>query len=455
MVKESISQSVSHSISRREFLGTTAVAGAGLLLASCSPDSGPKPVAAKGGALSKLNIALIGCGAQGQVLLESLLVIEGIRLAAVVDIWDYNRTSNVRRLKSQGVEVNSYENYEDLLAHEKDLQAVVVATPDFWHAPVTNACLKAGLHVYCEKMMSNTIEGARSMVKTMRETGKLLQIGHQRRSNPRYMFALNRLVRDAKICGRLTAAQAQWNRAVTEDLGWPKKSAMTAEQLAKYGFKDMHQFRNWRWFKTLGGGPLSDLGAHQIDIFNWWFGVKPRAVLASGGNDYYKNHEWYDNVMAIYEYQLPDGVARAFYQVQTTTSAGGGYFEMFMGDEGTIKMSENPSLTKLYREDRAMSWDDLVAKNYLRASATAAPAGDADKVDVRETAPLLQYDIPVTFNKKIHQPHLENFFNAIRGTAKLNCPADEAFSSEYVIHKANEAIAVQKTIPITVEETEA
>ena len=92
-----------------------------------------------------------------------------------------------------GVEVRAYENYEDLLAKEKDLQAVVVATPDFWHAPITNACLKAGLHVYCEKMMSNTIEGARSMVQTMRETGKLLQIGHQRRSNPRYLFALNRL----------------------------------------------------------------------------------------------------------------------------------------------------------------------------------------------------------------------------------------------------------------------
>ena len=210
---------VKESITRRDFIGTTAVAGAGLLLASCSPDAGSKTSATKGGALSKLNIALIGCGAEGQVLLESLLVIEGIHLVAIVDIWDYNRDSNVRRLKSQGVEVKSYENYEDLLAHEKDLQAVVVATPDFWHAPVTNACLKAGLDVYCEKMMSNTIEGARSMVKTMRETKKLLQIGHQRRSNPRYVFALTRLLRDAKICGRLTAAQAQWNRAVTEDLG--------------------------------------------------------------------------------------------------------------------------------------------------------------------------------------------------------------------------------------------
>ncbi len=441
--------------SRREFLGTTAAAGAGLLLTSCSPDVGPKTGANKTSPLNKLNIALIGCGAQGQVLLDSLTVIEGINLVAVADIWEYKRSENIRRLKSQGIEVKGYENYEDLLANEKNLQAVIVATPDFWHAPITNACLKAGLHVYCEKMMSNTIEGARSMVKTMRETGKLLQIGHQRRSNPRYVFALNRLVNDAKICGRLTAAHAQWNRAKTDDLAWPKKSELTPEQLAKYGFKDMHQFRNWRWFKGLGGGPLSDLGAHQIDIFNWWFGSTAKSVMATGGVDYYSTHDWYDNAMVVYEFATPQGTARAFYQVQTTTSAGGGYFEMFMGDEGTIKMSENPGITKLYREDRAPVWDDLVAKNYLRASAVAKPAGDADKVDVRETAPLLEYEIPVSFNKKIHQPHLENFFNAVRGTAKLNCPADEAFRSEYIIHKANEAIVAQKTIAITKEETEA
>ncbi|HEY2329960.1 MAG TPA: Gfo/Idh/MocA family oxidoreductase [Verrucomicrobiae bacterium] len=452
MVKPPIN---SREISRRDFLGATAAAGAGLLLTSCSPDSSPKMGATKS-ALSKLNIALIGGGAQGQVLLESLTVIDGLNLVAIVDIWDYNRNSNVKRLKALGFDVKGYENYEGLLANEKHLDAVVVATPDFWHAPITIACLKAGLHVYCEKMMSNTIDGARSMVKAMRETGKLLQIGHQRRSNPRYVFALNKLVHDAEICGRLTAAHAQWNRTVTNDLIAPKHTEMTPEQLAKYGFKNMHQFRNWRWFKGLGGGPLSDLGAHQIDIFNWFFGSPAKSVMASGGNDYYKNHDWYDNAMVIYEYDTPQGAARAFYQVQTTTSAGGGYFEMFMGDEGTIKMSENPSVTKLWREDRSTkSWDELVGKGYLQASAVAAAVSDATKVDVRETAPLIQYDIPVSFAKKIHQPHLENFFNAVRGTAKLNCPADEAFRSEYIIHKANEAIGARKTLEITPQETEA
>jgi predicted dehydrogenase len=304
-------------------------------------------------------------------------------------------------------------------------------------------------------MMSNTIEGARSMVVTMRQTGRLLQIGHQRRSNPRYRFTLNRLLQAAGFCGRLTAAQAQWNRAVKEDFGWPRKYAMPAETLARYGYQDMHQFRNWRWFKGLGGGPLSDLGAHQIDIFNWWLGVTPRSVMASGGLDYYQNHDWYDNAMVIYEYPLPHGVARAFYQVQTTTSAGGGYFEMFMGDDGTIKMSEDPSLCAIYREARATSvaWDDLIQKNYVRAR--ELPPVDAAKVDVRETAQLAQYEIPVFFNKPPHQPHLENFFNAIRGTATLNCPADEAFASEYVIHKANEAIPAQKMLPISPQDTVA
>lgn len=443
---------VENLITRREFVRTTAAAGAGLMLAAATAPAFGQTKSANG----KINIALIGCGAEGQVLLESILKIEGVHLVAIVDVWDYNRNINVRRLKAYGVTVRDYENYEDLLAHEKDLQAVVVATPDFWHAPITNACLKAGLHVYCEKMMSNTLDGARSMVQTMRDTGKLLQIGHQRRSNPRYIFALNRLLHEAKICGRLTAANAQWNRAVSEDLGWPKKSVIPPEKLAHYGYTDMHQFRNWRWFKGLGGGPLSDLGAHQIDIFNWWFGQLPVSVMASGGMDYYKNHEWYDNAMVVYEYALPAGTARAFYQVQTTTSAGGGYYECFMGDEGSLKMSENPSITTIFREARAPSWDEWIHRKYIVAKkAPEAAAADATKVDVRETAQLAEFQIPVFFNKAIHQPHLENFFNAIRGEAKLNCPADEAFKSEYIIHKANEAIAARKTIEINVADATA
>jgi predicted dehydrogenase len=80
--------------------------------------------------------------------------------------------------------------------------------------------------VYCEKLMSNTVEGARSMVLTARETKKLLQIGHQRRSNPRYIYARDKLVRDIKLLGRITNISGEWHRAVSEDLGTPKGQAI-------------------------------------------------------------------------------------------------------------------------------------------------------------------------------------------------------------------------------------
>jgi predicted dehydrogenase len=426
-----------HDLDRRGFLKSGIIAGGGILMSSPGVAFGETPK------LSAINVAIVGLGSQGRILLDSLLNIPGLNFMAVCDIWDYSRRYGQRKLKSVGFEVNTYADIEEMLEKEKDLDCAIIATPDFWHAPHTNLCLKAGLHVYCEKMMSNTVEGARSMVRTMRETGKLLQIGHQRRSNPRYIHTLNRLIKDSQLPGRMTNANAQWNRSVTPDLGWPKKFAIEPEILKKYGFADMHQFRNWRWFKDLSGGPISDLGAHQIDIFNWFFQTTPKSVMASGGVDYYTNHEWYDNVMVIYEYETATGPVRAFYQVLTTTSAGGGYYEQFMGDEGSIKISENPSLTKVYREDRAKDWEPFVKRNFIRQTAGAASAA-ADKVDVRETAPLVAYDIPIVLNKPIHQVHLENFFQAVKGEAELNCDGAHAFESEAAIFAVNPAVEARK-----------
>ena len=175
-------------LNRREFISATAVAGAGMLLEACKSESGQQKAAVAQSSLSTIHVALIGYGEEGKILLESLLNIADVRVVALCDIWEYHRSEGQRYLQKLGNDVRAYENYEDLLSTEKDLQAVLIATPDFWHAPMTNTCLKGGLHVYCEKMMSDTIEGARSMVQTQRATGKLLQIGHQRRSNPRYLF---------------------------------------------------------------------------------------------------------------------------------------------------------------------------------------------------------------------------------------------------------------------------
>ncbi len=426
-------------VNRRDFVKAGLLVGGGIMLGA------PAFLRAQTPKADALQVAIVGLGVQGRVLLDAMLGIPGLNFRAVCDIWSFSRTYGQNRLGKAGFKVEAYSDIEDMLAKEKNLDAVIIATPDFWHAPHTTLCLKAGINVYCEKMMSNTIEGARSMVHAMKESGKLCQIGHQRRSNPRYRFALDTLIKKARLPGRLTNANAQWNRAVTPDSGWPKNSELSPDVLKKYGFKDMHQFRNWRWFRDLSGGPISDLGAHQLDIFNWYFQTSPKSVMASGGADYYKGREWYDNVMAIFEYETPEGNVRAFYQVLTTTSAGGGYFEQFMGDEGSVKISENPSISKVYREDRAPDWEKWVDLNYIKKSAAAAAPPAAGKVDVRETAPLVAYEIPIVLDKPLHQPHLENFFSAVRGQGTLNCDAAHAFISEAAIFQVNPAVASRST----------
>ncbi len=451
-------QETAKEIDRRSFLRSTAAAGAGLAL---SPMSAKPARAAKA---DDINIALLGAGAEGKVLMEAILKIEnsGVRFKAVCDIWtDWNQKRVSRILKAYKQPVNTYEDYQDMLAKEKDLDAVIVATPDFWHAPHTVACLEAGLHVYCEKEMSNTLEGARKMLEAAKKTGKLLQIGHQRRSNPRYRHCYDKLIQGAKLLGKITTVNGQWNRskAACEDLGFPKTAPIDEATLKKYGYESMHQFRNWRWYKGLGGGPIVDLGSHQIDIYSWFLGRNPKSVMASGGVDYWKGHDWYDNVMVIYEYDLGDRTVRAFYQTITTNSANG-YYESFMGDEGTLEISEASGRGTVYREAwvPAENWEKWTKMDYIREPAEeeeeAEPAADT-VLDVRESVKAPSYDIPVTMEKKpYHQPHLENFFDAVRGKAKLNCPGEIGYETAVTVLKVNEAIPAGKKLEFKPEDFE-
>jgi predicted dehydrogenase len=413
---------------------------------------------APAGKLSDINVALLGGGDQGEVLLNSMLKIQGLRFRAVCDIWtEYNQKKLVNRLKRYNFDVKGYEDYREMLDKEKDLDAVVIATPDFWHPRHTVDCLRAGKHVYCEKEMSNTIEGAKSMVLAARETGKLLQIGHQRRSNPRYIHCYERLLQEAKLLGRIVTAQGQWNRSVRPDIGWPQRYAIPEATLKKYGFKSMNQFRNWRWYKGLGGGPIVDLGSHQIDIFNWFLGACPSHVVASGGTDYYDpaNHEWADTVMAIYEYQTAAGRARAYYKTQTTNGSQG-YFETFMGDQGTMVISESEAnfSGSIYREVSAPPWDEWVQKGYIAAPKEQVVKSEATKavLDVRESVSPDEHWIPVELNDPYHKPHLENFFSAIRGTDKLNCPTELGYETAVTVLKVNEAIEANQRLAFNLEE---
>ena len=444
-------------VSRRSFVKSGIVTGAGMMLAASSKSLGQ--TSGTTGKTDDLNVAIIGVGEQGRTLINACINIPHIRFKAVCDIWDMNRTRGRKILGKYNHQVNPYEDFNEMLAQEKDLDAVIVATPDFWHAPHSIACMKAGLHVYCEKMMSNTHEGAKAMVLAQRESKKLLQIGHQRRSNPRYLQAKHKIIDEAKLLGRITTINGQWNRSVSGDVVVSKRVEIDEAQLNKYGYANMKEFLNWRWYKKYGGGPISDLGAHQIDIYNWFLGRPPRSVSATGGIDYYKDKQWWDSVMVLYDYETPQGMVRAFYQIQTTTRAGVGYFEYFMGTEGCLRMSEDANITRLYREATANSWEPweraglVIEALKVKKGPSLGELAWWDQlrghsvVDARATAELDAFVLTENLgNKKIHQPHLENFFAAIRDDTPLNCPVETGYETDITVMKVNDAIEQERKL---------
>ena len=147
----------------------------------------------------------------------------------------------------------------------------------------------------------------------------------------------------------------------------------------------------------------------------------------------------YDTVLAIYEFQTKDGIIRAFYQTITTNS-NQGYFETFMGDQGTLYISESAGRAGIYREQTAPDWSRWVDMGYLIAPKEEEKSVESQVLDVRETIAPPKHELPVVFNDPYHKPHLENFFNTIRGNDMLNCPAEIGYETAVTVLKVNQAV---------------
>jgi len=429
-------------LNRRDFLRSAALTGTGAMFA-------PR-LFAQDAAKDEIAVGLIGIGNQGIKLLEYAFRIPGVRFVAVCDVWEQQNLRRGRNwLKARDHEVNAYVDYREMLDQEKNLDAVLIATPDFWHAEQAAACLEAGKHVYCEKEMAQTLENCRLMVQAGHKSDRLFQIGHQRRSNPIYQLAL-KAIQELGICGQLTNCYGQWNRGVQDYITLSEQRRarleIPADVLAKFGYENMEQFLNWRWFKKYSAGPIADLGSHQIDIFSWFLDANPSKVLALGSTNYFQR-EWYEDVSCMYEYETKAGSARAYYQILNTNSFGD-YYERFSGDGGALTLSESPDRCFFVPERGKPMPDWLAQAPTMKLWARNTDQGwvgtdgyrlvDAFRNWGDEGAQGIQAIEDCEWG--LHQLHLANFFDAIRANDKnrLTCPPEEAYAT---------AMAVLSVIP--------
>ncbi len=431
-------------LTRRDVLraagAAAAVAAAPHVLRGAAPATAP--ALAGGAGEDAIDVAIIGAGDHGRHLISHCVKIPGVRLAAVCDIWPYARNYASRLLQKYKHPARPYVDYREMLGAEKGLHAAVVATPDWMHAEQTIACLKAGLHVYCEKEMAITVEDCRRVAATARETGKLLQVGRQHRSNARYQAALE-LIDKQKALGRLTGAGGQWHGHTRAPQPWPAEGVCDEGTLRKYGYDTMERLRGWRWLEKYSAGEMAGLGSHQVDVFNWFLGSPPKAVYASGGLDYYGQYELYDNIRCVLEWDYAwlgrTTTVRAAYDINTTTEVGG-FFETFTGTEGTLTISEIDARGGLLRDRQTpvAEWEKaLVPVKTVDVAARAyGPLGDGEGDAARP----------------VYWRHLKNFFDAIRGKAKLTCPAEVGLTAAVTVLRAIESMKTGKRIELKPED---
>lgn len=320
-------------VHRRKFLKAAAGGAAVLTL----------PSAKALGANERLTLGLIGGGNRGGTIsLEALKL--GHTVAAVCDVAPFRFRTLAKRYKDAGYDMpeTTYSDYRKLL-DQKDLDAIIIATPDHHHRDMLIKAVQADKDVYVEKPLTKSIDEGREMVEAVRTAKKVVQVGNQRHSGPHWRRC--REVIQSNDFGDLVWAKV-WDcrNWIKKDPFAPpatftKDDAKAIDWDAFLGAAPKREFNptrywSWRWYWDYAGGLMTDIGAHQLDIVQWLSGVDaPKSVAANGGTYHFKHWETPDVVHGVWDYGRfaatfsvefvngADGVGAVFYGTKQTLVA--------------------------------------------------------------------------------------------------------------------------------------
>ncbi|MCC6280999.1 MAG: Gfo/Idh/MocA family oxidoreductase [Saprospiraceae bacterium] len=298
--------------SRRKFIRQTSTALVGAGLAGMLPLEALAKNRGRISANDKIHYGLIGCKGMGwsnmKAALTNIPEAECIALADVDQNILDERAVNVEELR--GKKPKLFKDYRKLL-EMKELDAVIIGTPDHWHCLIFCDALSAGHHVYCEKPLANSIEECNVMLAAAKRYGKMVQIGQWQRSGAHYQQAHN-FLKTGKL-GNIRLVKCWSYQGWMEPVPVKPDSAppagvdydMWLGPAPKRPFNPNRFHFNFRWFWDYAGGLMTDWGVHEIDIALFFMGVTaPKSVIASGGKLAYPDDasETPDTLQAVFEY---------------------------------------------------------------------------------------------------------------------------------------------------------
>jgi predicted dehydrogenase len=397
----------SHSSGRRRFLGATLGAGTGLLV-------GWRPAPASAlGANDRIRIGVVGTGARARNLMKKLKELPGQEMVAVSDVYEPRMLEAADIAGGSVVKALDYRRLLD----DKGVHAVLIGAPDHWHKTMTLEAVAAGKDVYVEKPVSHSIEEGATMVAAVEGSRQVVQTGTQQRSWDHWI--LGKQIVDSGKLGRVTFVNTYWYQLRSTQalpqvdvarLDWKRWLGSAPDQPF-----EAERFIQWRHFKNFGGGVLTDLLTHWIDVVHWYMGVDtPLSAITTGRNYLMKTWEWPDAVTATLEYP------RDFMVTHTGTygsSIDDGGLE-FRGEQGTLKIDR----------ERLLVFSEASKKP--GSSFTPEP-----EIHVRSIG-----DGSIS--------HLRNWLDCIRSRKAPNAPMRTGHLAARAAHIANAALALGARVRI-------
>jgi predicted dehydrogenase len=292
-------------VTRREFLDTLAIGTAALAINSTAKSYGQIL-----GSNDRLNFAVIGLNGRASAHLDSLKANKDTaRISHICDVDGVILNKFAASAEHElGYAPAADKDFRNIL-QLKEVDAITIATPDHWHAPMAIAAVQAGKHVYVEKPCShNPAEGA-LLVEVQQKYGKLVQMGTQRRSNPLIIEAVDKL-RNGLI-GTPYFGKG-WYSNTRKSIGFGKEVPVPLQldwdlwqgPAPRQSYKDNIHPYNWHWFRNYGTGETLNNGTHEIDVCRWALGVDyPRRITSSGGRYHFKDDwQFYDTLVTSFDY---------------------------------------------------------------------------------------------------------------------------------------------------------
>jgi predicted dehydrogenase len=393
----------SPSLSRRSFLHASATAAAGLAAFGV-------PAVNVLGANDELRVGCIGTGGRCRTLMQSLAKVLNVRMTAICDIYDAH-LDLARKIADP--KALATKNFHEIL-DSKDIDAVLIGSPDHWHVPMTVAACAAGKDVYVEKPLTHDLSEGKAVVEAQNKHQRIVQVGTQQRSMPQFEKA-RELIRQGRL-GAIHKVHLTWNRNSDRVQRGPQ--GVDPKQVDWKAFLgkakdqpfDDYRFRNWRWFWDFGNGILTDLMVHFIDVVHWFLDVDHPLQATTIGDNYISKGIWEtpDTMQTLLTYP---GDLQVYFEGTFVNARNGAMLE-FMGSDATLYLDRGRY--EIHPERNKGEYEEWVLGTGKRG------ADFYDKPD----GELL---------------HLTNWVECVRSRKKPNAPAEAGVSAAAAAHLGNQA----------------